>query len=657
MSSPWEQIPLFTLPDTTPATSPESAEKGGLPDATDRAGVTDGAGPEPAVDAHSELHEQWDIDSHEQDDVAETPAGRESPGVDTPDANTPDANTSDVDTIDVDSDGAGSVAADPPVWETLPAGEAADGHALIVTAAGTYTPSGKELTGPVDSLEKLDKLIRWASLTPLGAPAQIWIVGLAACELLGWVIDPGSEDDVDDMEALRTRAATDLTATLHATLPPLLGVGWELRGEPGHVVHLSRTIGNFTSMVDVVIEPYVWTYWNKDFGWHNRVGDMGVLGSPTAGTYLPDDDLPAARELGRRLGWCAQHLGVLPGPTPARTGAAIVDKIKRERTRSGKGIVMTTAGPVPPLDGAPRGDLEPAVGWTRVPETSDLADADRLVSIDQRAAYLASAGMLELGYGQPKHLTGGAAAAAAASGEKGTPFGLWRITLPAGQTLSLPEKLPLPHPHMLADQPVQTWVTSVSIDGLCAPVADGGIGADLDDLEITEAWVYPQQGRVLDKWAKILREARKTAVDTRDAAMKGFLGSCYKGYIGRMVNPDMWTATRMQHHHQPLWRASIIAHCRWRGRRVAMRIARQHQRWPVRTVTDSWVYLLPEGEDISDPSEALGKMTVEKDVTLTDTLLHTMASAADVHEVNLAIKAAFTDHEDAADDDDGEGVD
>ena len=368
---------------------------------------------------------------------------------------------------------------------------------------------------------------------------------------------------------------------------------------------------------------------------------MGILGSPTAGTYLPDDDLPAARELGRRLAWSAKHLGVLPGrrrrePAPRSSTRSSANAPDRERHCRG------TAGPVPPLDGAPRKELEPAVGWTRVPDAEDLDGISRLVSIDQRAAYLASAGMLEFGYGQPTHLTGGAAAAAAV-GEKGAPFGLWRITLPAGQTLSLPEKLPLPHPHMLADQPVQTWVTSVSLDGLCSPVADGGIGADRDDLDITEAWVYPQQGRALDKWAKILREARKTAVDTDDDATKRFLGTCYKGYIGRMVNPDMWTAKQMQHHHQPLWRAAIIAHCRWRGRRVAMRIAREHGRWPVRTVTDSWVYLLAGGEDIADPSEALGKMSVEKDTLLTDTLLSDLASAQDVHEVNLAIKAAFAD--------------
>ena len=523
-----------------------------------------------------------------------------------------------------------------------PAGIEADGHAIIVTAAGSYTPSGEKLTGPVDSVEKLDKLIRWATLTPLGAPAQVWVVGIDACEMFGWIIDPGDEDDVDDMEVLRTRGCRRTHRVLQATLTPMLTAGWELRGDPGHVVHLSRTTGTFTSMVDIFIEPYVWTYWNKDFGWNNRVGDMGILGSPTAGTYLPDDDLPAARELGRRLSWCARHLGVLPGPTPARTGAAVLDKIKRERTRSGKGIAVTTGGPIPPLNGEPRGDLEPEVGWTRVCDSEDLTGATQLVSIDQRAAYLASAGMLEFGYGKPRHLTGESAVSAAASGAKGAPFGLWRITLPAGNMLSLPAKLPLPHPHMLADQPVQTWVTSVSLDALQASVADGGIGAELDDLDIVEAWVYPEQGRALDKWAKILREGRKVAVETGDVAMKRFLGACYKGYIGRMVNPDMWTAKQMQHHHQPLWRASIIAHCRWRGRRVAMRIARETGRWPVRTVTDSWVYLLADGEDVADDSDALGKMSVEKRTVLTEALIEAFTSADDTHEMNLAIKGAFT---------------
>lgn len=524
-------------------------------------------------------------------------------------------------------------------WESLPVTEDADGHAIIVTAEATYTPSGTRLTGPVDSIEKLDRLLHWAALTPHGLTAQVWFVGIDSCAQLGWTIDPGSEDDVDDLEQLRQRAATELTQAIAATLPPLIAAGWELRGDPGYVIHLIRKVGTATQMVDLVLEPYVWTYWNKDFGWGNRVGDMGILGNPTAGTYLPDDDLPAARELGRRLAWAVKHLDTLPGPTPARTGAAILDKIRRERLRTGKGIVVTAGGPIPPIDGAPRGDFEPAAGWSRIPDDDDLDGATALVTIDQRAAYLASAGMLSFGYGRVRNLLGAEAAAAAAVDKPA--FGIWRVTLPAAAQYALPEKLPLPHPAMLDDQPVQTWITTVSLDGLCTPIADGGMGLDVDDLDVTEAWVYEEQGRTLDKWAKVLREARTVAVDTDDVAMKRFLGACYKGYVGRMVNPDMWTASRMQHHHQPLWRAAIMAHCRWRGRRVAMRIARETGRWPIRTMTDSWVYLVGEGQTLADDSTALGKMTLEKHVDLTDEMLHSFAAAETTHDVRLAISAAY----------------
>ncbi|MGB7234866.1 MAG: hypothetical protein WBD41_02695 [Rhodococcus sp. (in: high G+C Gram-positive bacteria)] len=534
-----------------------------------------------------------------------------------------------------------------PPWEELPVLTDADGHAIIVTAAGTHSPSGQRLTGSVDSVDNLEKLIAWAGLTPHGLTAQVWFVGIDSCSQIGWTVDPGSEDDVDDLEQLRLRVAEDLQNTIAATLPPLIAAGWELRGDPGFVTHLTRKVGTATQMVDILLEPYVWTYWNKDFGWGNRVGDMGILGSPTAGTYLPDDDAAAAGELGRRLAWCVKHLGTLPGPTPARTAAAIVDKIRRERLRTGKGIAVTTAGALPPITDPPRGDLEPAAGWSRLLDSDDLDDVDALVTIDQRAAYLASAGMLSLGYGTARHLTGDKAVAGA--GEEKIPFGLWQVTLPAADQYSLPPKLPLPHPAMEHGAPVQTWVTTVSLEGLCSPVVDGGMGLDVDDLDIAQAWVYPEQGRALDKWAKVLRAARTVAVDTGDAPMKRFLGACYKGYVGRMVNPDMWTATRMQHHHQPVWRAAIMAHSRWRGRRIAMRIAAETGRWPIRTMTDSWVYLVGEGQNIADAGAQLGKMTLEKQVPLADETILAFAAAETTHEVRLAIAAAYANHPTAID--------
>ncbi|OFV72805.1 hypothetical protein RERY_66210 [Rhodococcus erythropolis] len=70
-----------------------------------------------------------------------------------------------------------------------------------------------------------------------------------------------------------------------------------------------------------------------------------------------------------------------------------------------------------------------------------------------------------------------------------------------------------------------------------------------------------------------------------------------------------------------------------------MRIARETGRWPVRTVTGSWVDLLADGSD------ALGKMSVEKRTVLTEPLIEALRDAEDTHEMNLAIKSAFAHDE------------
>ncbi len=518
-----------------------------------------------------------------------------------------------------------------------PASIAADPHALVITADGSYTPSGQKRTGPVDSVDKLAKLIDWASVAPKGASPQLWIVGLAACELLGWVIDPGSEDDAD-RTTLRERACNELADAINATLEPLFAAGWKLRSErPGHLINLSNTVGKTDTMLDIILEPYAWTL--------DTSGDhLGVLGTesedPTRSTELPEEDLDAARELGRRLAWSVTHLGVLPSATAARTGAAVLDAIRRERKKAKKGTVVDTPGPLPPLDGMLAGELEPVVLFTRLPREDDLDTAQTLVTIDQRASYLSSAGMLDFGYGTPRQVNGFEAEDLIRSA-KTTPFGLYRVTLPPGDSLNLPQLLPLPHPHMEPATSVQTWVTAVSLDGLRSPVADGGAGLDLDDLALSEAWIYPHQARVLDKWAEVLRTARKVAVDTDDRAMKEFVGNCYKGYIGRMLNPAMWASKWTAHHHQPVWRAAIHAHARWRGRRAAMRIAAKYDRWPLRGVTDSWTYAIAEDENIDDDSPYLGKMVIEKTAPLTDEALLDLLAATTTTQVRDAIAATF----------------
>ena len=66
-------------------------------------------------------------------------------------------------------------------------------NAVLVTASGSCGVDGQRLTGPVDSVVRLGQLLDWVcgrgGLMPLGGPGQVWVIGRAACEALGWWTD------------------------------------------------------------------------------------------------------------------------------------------------------------------------------------------------------------------------------------------------------------------------------------------------------------------------------------------------------------------------------------------------------------------------------------------------------------------------------------
>ena len=76
-----------------------------------------------------------------------------------------------------------------------------------------------------------------------------------------------------------------------------------------------------------------------------------------------------------------------------------------------------------------------------------------------------------------------------------------------------------------------------------------------------------------------------------------------------------------------------------------MRIARETGRWPLRTVTDSWVYPLPPGVDIADDSDALGKMTLEKSAPLTEDITVMLTDARDTHEHFRVLRAGLRERD------------
>ncbi|MCK0441187.1 hypothetical protein MUG78_17450 [Gordonia alkaliphila] len=547
-------------------------------------------------------------------------------------------------------------------------GAVADNHALLVTDFGLWTPSGRRLYDkPIESVDQLLRALLWRrhDLRAAKVPPQAWILA-GACEQLGWgpdAVDPGEEDDPIEEVIGRLDAVTD------ELFAPLLAEdddddGWHLfrpAGESGWRIHLLHTAngGRDRFLIDLFLE-----------GWASLTSRdrFNILGSKAHGTVFDfDNDRDGARELGRRLVWHLDNLKVLPGNTPARTGAAMADRIwdtrkknaKTTKARSGTkapGAFPVKATPLPPVDDDFVEDIEPVGTWSRAVGTDEFVvgpraggeEVIRLVTIDQRASYLASAGMVSLGLGELQHLAGDDAAAQLS--ESATlPFGLWRVTLPAAASLGLPPLLPLPHPRMAIDRDTQMWVTTESVKSLTAPIASGGAGLDWLDLGVTEAWLTDQQGLALKTWKEDLAAARTSAIDAGDPAMKAMVGDIYKGYLGRMANPELWQG-RLAHHHQPLWRASIIAHARHRSRAKATAVAADHQIWPIKSVTDSWTYLVPGNVEVADDAPGpdgtvgragryLGKFTTESDVVLDDERLLALLNTTTAAEVTQAVDA------------------
>lgn len=530
-------------------------------------------------------------------------------------------------------------------------------HALIVNSVGVYNLDGDTITrGPVSSVSKFQTLLDWLRtkelLTPMTVTPQIWIAGFAACDTLGWNLDYADDAVLDalentadavEMAAVGKKMLTQrIIATLEAGFDNF-GTGWQLRIAPdtaltdvatGPLIPLQYNDGgNRRFRVDVLIEPYMWTLSVKT--------QLGILGSEGGPSALPETEEELTIELARRIRWSIDKLGTLPAVTGAGTGANMVDAIFRPRRKAaeragnpGRGkqkspAFVTDATPLPSLVGDDL-EAETPLLWSRRPTVGELEAATKAVVVDQRASYLASAGTINLGWGEPAHVAG--AALDAALHRTKVPFGLWHVNIPAASEVNADPRLPVLLPPMQRDLDKRhdAWITTESLMTLTNPVPDGGGGIDLIDIDISEAFVYPNEGRILEAWAKRLRLARADAIETNDPAAREIVAGIYNGYIGRMRYAENWSSKYKQHHHQPVWRWAIIANARARARRHAMRIATEHALWPIAAHTDSWTYLTDDTVDLADHTGNLGRLRLEKQFVLTDAVRHSFENAPSI---------------------------
>lgn len=458
----------------------------------------------------------------------------------------------------------------------------ADRHAVLVAADQSLAPSGRRLTGPVDSTQKLGELIAWMTrkggLQPIGAQLpQIWITDTQACAALGWA-------PVGEGAASRT----ELTRLVAASAATLIEGGWALSGAAPRIRLAHKDIGEF----EIIIAPY-------------------------ADTLMPAE--ASASEVGRVLTQWVARFGVLPGLTGVECGTAIEDRIRRAKT---KGLVVREPGTVPAVVDELTTGAVPS--WSRALVVEDIdgppgsigPGADSLVELTQLAGPLASAGMITFPVGEPTLLAGEAARELAAS--RKLPAALWQITLPPAAGLLLPAKLPLPDPRMRADAPATVWVTTSGLTGLTARIADGGTGLSITDLAISAAVTWPEQGRALAAWTEELRDARHAWA--ADPVLLDYVDATWADYLAHLADAQFWRDRDNRGHLQPVWLAAIVEETRFRGRRAAMAIADRHRLWPlmVDDIATALVYAVATGQDLAEPPGRLGKLNLTAQADLPD---------------------------------------
>lgn len=473
-------------------------------------------------------------------------------------------------------------------WEAL---GAADQRVAIVTSRGIATPSGWVLTGPLPSPANVARFVSWHwRQKPNGLP-QMWFTA-EAMEGIGMPVEDADPAVVAEIVAETFGCRVSWHKSGYFTCRFGASTGDD---DDTNEASTSRS-------VQLVFVP-----WLPLDPAEARPNDLGVAGTMGAATELPEDEDEAVPLLAERIAWLANlGEGLAPAPRWSSVGAALADVRRRASSIPIKAI---KAGPLPAEVKAGQSDIDP-----------DMHDAKRphkargefvKVETDQRAAYLASAGKLNFGYGEPTRVDRPDPEVLMT---QDVPFGLWRVTTPPGTSIDgLDPRLQLPNGFMAWDEQRTFWTTTRGVQHLISPVDNGGAGLSPSELAPDAAWVWPRQSRLLRGWAEQIRERLNEAIAEGRTDRKDMLQAMYKAYLGRMRS-EKWSP-QQSHHHQPVWFASIQADTRFRAMTFARRIADGYGLYPVAVDVDAWFYWLAPDVDpkvLEEESQANGKYRIKE---------------------------------------------
>lgn len=326
------------------------------------------------------------------------------------------------------------------------------------------------------------------------------------------------------------------------------------------------------------------------------------------GDSLQPDPATIARRLGRYA---------LAMRFPYRNSAATtgIKLMTATHVRDDHDRLFTPVAKPPVLREA--GYAEDDFNWQR-----QLTPAERehhwVHAFDRGGSYLAAVAGLELGIGTPTHHEG---PLQFITDSKRPDFnrlpGYWKITAPEQGSWLTPYLFTATGRFGPALVGTEIWIATPTME----LAHELGI-----ELEIHEAWLWHEKGRVLDSWYKRMKEARDLldTADEDDRAARDLVKSTYVAgigmldYRGRHDQLAIWAPHRHDH---------IVAKSRANILRRILQIGEAKNRWPVAIEKDAILYTSDSIEGVDawpgDPKHfgrGLGQFKYEATAQVTEHL-------------------------------------
>ncbi|MEU3356073.1 hypothetical protein [Streptomyces sp. NPDC037389] len=287
--------------------------------------------------------------------------------------------------------------------------------------------------------------------------------------------------------------------------------------------------------------------------------------------FLEDDPAPAL--LAQRVQQLADTIGITYRRSAATTGHEL---LRATRPKNGRRADPLARAEMPTVLMEHRNRYVAQV-WDRQPTAEELKRR-YVLSYDARASYLSVCGSLAVGRGECEHRT------EAVEFDPKVP-GLWLARPPAFE-------------HWGTADPFGPRPEDGGMRWYATPTLAYAQKDLMADLEIAEAWVWPDHYRLLEPWYKQLSAARKQLAPGTDATVAATLKDCYTNAIGlfnsdhlrgdpRRGIPDADT-------FHPYVQQAVMAAQQANLTRAIARVGELSGLWPIAVKTDCLFYVVDD---------------------------------------------------------------